>query len=245
MDQNFTHINEDLLAKHLLGEATLTESEQVLNWAKSHPDHLRQLEDFEAILEKSKLVIDNQIDEHKALERLNVRLDRNTKVRRIAYQKVLGWVAVLAIFVSGSWFFYHNLIGNHLDVRTNGNTLTKVLPDGSTINLNKHSSLSYVGGFFNNTREVRLIGEAFFEVSADKSRPFIIHVNDVEVTVVGTAFNVKGNNDATVVVVESGIVKVNNQKDSVRLTAGEKVEARQNQPHLVKEKNQGTFIRLR
>jgi transmembrane sensor len=67
-----------------------------------------------------------------------------------------------------------------------------------------------------------LKGEAFFKVSADKSRPFIISINDVKVTVVGTAFNVKGDGKGTIVIVESGIVKVNNLKDSVRLTAGEK-----------------------
>ncbi|WP_316785275.1 FecR family protein [Pedobacter frigiditerrae] len=239
MDQNFTYINEDLLAKYLLGEATLAESEQVQIWANSHPNHLKQLEDFKKILEKSKLVIDNEIDEHKALERLNVRLKKDTKVGKIAYQKVLGWVAVLAIFFSGSWFFYNNLIGNQISVNTTGNTLTQVLPDGSTVTLNKESSLSFVGGFFNKTRAVKLTGEAFFEVSADKSKPFIIQINDVEVTVVGTAFNVKGNSTGTIVVVESGIVKVNNQKDSVRLTAGEKVDAKQNQLHLAKEKNQG------
>lgn len=239
MDQNFTYINEDLLAKYLLGEATLAESEQVQSWAKSHPDHLKHLEDFKTILERSKLVIDNEVDEHKALERLNIRLKTDTKVRKIAYQKVLGWVAVLAIFFSGSWFFYSNLIANQISVNTTGNTLTQVLPDGSTITLNKESSLSFVGGFFNKTRDVKLTGEAFFEVSPDKSKPFIIHVNDVEVTVVGTAFNVKGNNNGTVVVVESGIVKVNNQKDSVRLVAGEKVNATQNQLHLSKEKSQG------
>jgi len=237
MDKNYTHINDDLLAKYLLGEATAPESEQVEAWAKSNPNHLKQLEDFRTILEKSKLQIDPQIDEQQALGRLNARLE--TEKKTINYTFILRWVAVVFIFFSAGLFFYNNLIGNKINVNSGENTLTQTLPDGSTAILNKQSELSFVGGFFNKTRNVKLKGEAFFKVSANKSKPFIISVNDVQVTVVGTAFNVKSNGAAVVVIVESGIVKVNNRNDSVRLTAGEKVEVSQNQQHLSKGENQG------
>jgi transmembrane sensor len=237
MDKNYTHINDDMLAKYLLGEATVPESEQVEAWAQSNPDNLKQLEDFRTILEKSKLQIDPEIDEYQALERLNVRLQ--TEKKTISYTFILRWVAVVFIFFSAGLFFYDNLIGNKINVSSGGNTLTQLLPDGSTAILNKQSSLAFVGGFFNKTRDVKLKGEAFFKVSADKSKPFIISVNDVRVTVVGTAFNVKSDGKEVIVIVESGIVKVNNQKDSVRLTAGEKVELLQNQAHLSKGENQG------
>ncbi|MDQ0637455.1 transmembrane sensor [Pedobacter sp. W3I1] len=237
MDKNYTYINDDLLAKYLLGEATVPESEQVEVWAASNPDHLKQLEDFRTILEKSKLQIDPEIDEHQALKRLNIRLQHEKKT--FHYKSVLRWVAIVAIVLSTGLFFYSNLIGNKIKVNSGKNTLTQTLPDGSTAILNKQSELSFVGGFFNKTRDVKLKGEAFFKVSANKSKPFIISVNDVRVTVVGTAFNVKSDGVAVVVVVESGIVKVNNRNDSVRLTAGEKVEVSQNQPHLFKGENQG------
>jgi transmembrane sensor len=237
MDKNYTNINDDMLAKYLLGEATVPESKQVEAWTKSSPDHLKQLEDFRTILEKSKLQIDHEIDEHQALDRLNVRLQ--TEKKTISYTFILRWVAVVFIFFSAGLFFYNNLIGNKISVNSGKNTLTQVLPDGSTAILNKQSSIAFVGGFFNKTRDVKLKGEAFFKVSADKSRPFIISINDVMVTVVGTAFNVKGDGEGTIVIVESGIVKVNNLKDSVRLTAGEKVEVSLNQAHLSKGENQG------
>jgi len=237
MDKNYTHITDDILAKYLLGEATVTEIEQVETWAQSNPDHLKQLTDFRIILEKSKFRIDSEIDEHAALERLNLRLQNEQKT--ISYKSVLPWVAIIAVVFSAALFFYNNLIGNKLNVNSNENTLTQVLPDGSVAILNKQSSISFVGGFFNKTRDVTLMGEAFFKVSANKSKPFIISVNHVRVTVVGTAFNVKSDGKEVVVIVESGIVKVNNQKDSVRLTAGEKVEISRNQLHLAKGENQG------
>jgi len=237
MDKNYTHINDDILAKYLLGEATLPENEQVEAWAQANPDHLKQLEDFRTILEKSKLQIDRELNEYQALERLNARLEKEKKT--ISYTFILRWVAVVFIFFSAGIFLYNNLIGNKINVRSGENTLTQLLPDGSTAILNKQSSIAFVGGFFNKTRDVKLKGEAFFKVSADKSKPFIISINDVRITVVGTAFNVKSDGKAVVVVVESGIVKVNNQKDSVRLTAGEKVEVLQNQAHLSKVESQG------
>jgi len=237
MDKNYTHINDDLLVKYLLGEATAPESERVEAWAASNPDHLKQLEDFRMILEKSKLQIDLEIDGHQALDRLNARLE--TEKKTISYTFILRWVAVVFIFFSTGLFFYNNLIGNKINVNSGENTITQTLPDGSTAILNKQSELSFVGGFFNKTRDVKLKGEAFFKVSTDRSKPFIISVNDVQVTVVGTAFNVKSDGAVVVVIVESGVVKVNNPNDSVRLTAGEKVEVSHNQQHLSKGENQG------
>lgn len=237
MDKNYTYVNDDLLAKYLLGEATMAESEQVESWAKSNPDHLKQLEDFKTILDKSRLEIDHDFDEQEALNKLNLRIENANKPNHFNYKLILKQVAVFAIIFSVGWLLYQNTIGSNVTVNTINNTLTQVLPDGSTVILNKESSLSFAGGFFNKTRKIVLKGEAFFKVSPDKSKPFIISVNDIKVTVVGTAFNVKGVGKETIVTVESGIVKVNSQKDSVRLTAGEKVEVQNNT--LSKEENQG------
>jgi len=239
MDINSTPINEDLLAKYLLGEATVSESEQVERWAKSAPENLKQLSDFRTILEKSKLQIDSSIDAQDALARLNLRLEKEAKTKMWGYKTILPWVAAIAVIFAAGLFGYKNLVANKIDVASSATILTQVLPDGSTVILNKQSSLSFVGGFFNKTRQVKLKGEAFFKVSANKAKPFIIDVNQVRVTVVGTAFNIKSSSNGTVVIVESGIVKVNNRGDSVRLTAGEKVEVTQNQTKLFKDENQG------
>lgn len=239
MDKNYTYINDDLLVKYLLGEASITESQQVEHWVKSHSDNSKKLEDFRIILSKSKLEIDSTIDERSALSRLNIRLESETKVKQLGYLPILRWVAVLVVFFSASWFFYSNLIANKLSVNSNGATLTQVLPDGSTSILNKQSSLSFVGGFFNKTRKVKLAGEAFFKVESNKSKPFIIDVNGIQVTVVGTAFNVKNTGKETIVIVESGVVSVKSQQDSILLTAGERVIVKQNQPFLNKEQNKG------
>ena len=68
-----------------------------------------------------------------------------------------------------------------------------VLADGSRIKLNRGSRLAIIKGAYNKEkREVWLEeGEAFFEVSKDPARPFVVHSGDLKVVVRGTEFNVK------------------------------------------------------
>lgn len=69
------------------------------------------------------------------------------------------------------------------------------LPDGSKVWLNAASSLTYSLNLGTTAREVTLTGEAYFEVAIDKKRPFIVHSNNQEVKVLGTAFNVNAYAD--------------------------------------------------
>jgi ferric-dicitrate binding protein FerR (iron transport regulator) len=65
------------------------------------------------------------------------------------------------------------------------------LSDGTVVNLNSGTTLKYPEQFgLNGKRNVYLTGEAFFEVAKDKTHPFIVHANKVEVEVLGTKFNV-------------------------------------------------------
>ncbi len=65
------------------------------------------------------------------------------------------------------------------------------LPDGSTVWLNAGSKLNYEKINQTNLREVYLTGEAFFDVTKNPQRPFIIHTSTIDIKVIGTAFNVK------------------------------------------------------
>lgn len=65
------------------------------------------------------------------------------------------------------------------------------LPDGSKITLNADSELSYPKTFNDSIREVTLIGEAFFDIKRDVTKPFIVNTNSIKIRVLGTSFNVK------------------------------------------------------
>ncbi|HET6767617.1 MAG TPA: FecR family protein [Chitinophagaceae bacterium] len=78
----------------------------------------------------------------------------------------------------------------------NGNRTNIVLPDGSQVWLNAGSTLDYNNADFNKQiREVSLNGEAYFDVTQNAEKPFIIHTKKMDIKVIGTAFNVRSYND--------------------------------------------------
>jgi len=98
------------------------------------------------------------------------------------------------------------------------------LPDGSNISLNRNTILSYRGNFGKTGRDVKLDGEAFFEISSDASKPFIIDAGAAKVKVIGTSFNVitKNSESAVEVYVKTGnvILSDNSGSKSLNLDPG-------------------------
>jgi len=111
---------------------------------------------------------------------------------------------------------YHTLI------TPKGGQFSIVLSDGTKVWLNAASSLYYPTSFANKDREVILTGEAYFEVAQQPSKPFRVRVNDIQVTVLGTSFNVSAypeDNEFRATLV-SGAVSVNYQSESIKLAPG-------------------------
>jgi len=94
------------------------------------------------------------------------------------------------------------------------------LSDGSFITLNRDSKVSFPDKFNTRRRKVKLTGEAFFEISPDANRPFIIDAGNGKVTVLGTSFNVITNNskNEVEVLVASGKVLVESKDGTRSLT---------------------------
>jgi transmembrane sensor len=67
---------------------------------------------------------------------------------------------------------------------------TALLPDGSVITLRENSKVQLSDDFNQQTRELTLDGEAFFDIKHDASKPFIVHTASMDVKVMGTVFNV-------------------------------------------------------
>lgn len=71
------------------------------------------------------------------------------------------------------------------------------MPDGTRVTLNSGSSLVYPPAFGPYTRIVRLTGEAYFDVSPDAAKPFIVETSTLRITVLGTRFNVRAFADGS------------------------------------------------
>jgi ferric-dicitrate binding protein FerR (iron transport regulator) len=109
----------------------------------------------------------------------------------------------------------HAKVENQLVERQNqGNAAMEVrLEDGTVITLSKNSKLSYPTHFQKQKREVFLSGEAFFNVTKDPSRPFLVYANETVTKVLGTSFEIRAfeNSQDVTVHVRTGRVSVYRQ----------------------------------
>lgn len=71
-----------------------------------------------------------------------------------------------------------------------GENLRVELCDGTIVHLNSGSVFEYPSNFNHGNREVKLVGEAYFEVESDETKPFIVSGNDFNIKVTGTKFNI-------------------------------------------------------
>jgi transmembrane sensor len=98
------------------------------------------------------------------------------------------------------------------------------LSDGSVVRLNQNSKLQVQENRDEGLRQVRLEGEAFFDVTRNPERSFVIHAGDAVVEVLGTSFNVKEGNEV-LVAVQEGLVSFRHQnhedRSAARLAAGQ------------------------
>ncbi|MDD2793054.1 MAG: FecR domain-containing protein [Sediminibacterium sp.] len=206
-------INE-LYARKLSGEASAAElaeldtlltdhpeeqffQEMFTGWWQSGKNHpMQQLEDkdrhFDFILKNAGNVVPG---------------DSDTLAPSVPVQKrslIVYYIGALAAAViAGIVFFNMNALMNMAqdgfqrsaglnEVVTRKGTKSKLLlPDGTKVWLNSDSRLYYAENFSGAQREVRLEGEAFFDVVKDSKRPFIVKTSGIKIRVLGTAFNVK------------------------------------------------------
>ncbi|PSL47782.1 FecR family protein [Chitinophaga niastensis] len=230
MKKQTDHINDDLLVKYLLGITTAEEQATVAQWMAEDKEHQRYFEHFQLIWDESKkLAAVTTVNENDAWSRFQQRVGTNENTTRIikldtgfSYRNLLRIAAILVVLLgaAGIWYMTQQR-SPELIVRSEDQVKRETLPDGSTVTLNKQSTITYAAAF-KNTRNVKLQGEAFFNVAQDPGKPFVIKVNDVTVRVLGTSFNIKSINGKTEVIVETGAVEVTKNNKSVQLKQHER-----------------------
>jgi ferric-dicitrate binding protein FerR (iron transport regulator) len=253
-------MTDELLIKFLLNETSEEEGMTVQAWLEADPSNRAYFGQFKKIWKAGKkLAVSSTVDEEQAWLKFKERASKNaadnkalntadheapsadaneTIVRSL--RPNFSWLKIAAILVmtGGIWMAY-SLFGpdRYKDLIAENQVLIEQLPDGSELTLNKNSEISYVRNFKKN-RHVKLSkGDVFFNVAHDKAHPFVIDINKVSVTVVGTSFNIKRLNDQTEIIVETGIVRVELNGEKIELHKGEKILIGRPDAKLIKEKN--------
>jgi len=148
--------------------------------------------------------------------------------KRNNFAKVIKWgfiatsaAACLAFLIVKNQFVFHKdrvaKTANQLQVITTpeGTRTRTILPDGSVVWLNSGSTISFNNQFQGAARDVKLEGEGYFDVAKSSSKPFIVHVANIDIHVLGTAFNVRSypRDSATETTLVSGLVQITSNKD--------------------------------
>ena len=243
--EEFDNIEEGLIAKYISGELNPDEHQLFDAWLAQKPVNRELLKEYEKANElaleelgRSQAIIEIDVDTEWIKFQNSVKGDSNEdSVRNLEEnnESENSWYRIAAVFILlvGFGFALNYYISESKDVivKTAANQKSIELPDGSHVTLNSNSKLSYAKNFGDIERSVTLKGEAFFDVSRDESRPFVISTESAKIQVLGTSFNVFSRIDkSTEVVVTTGTVKVFDEsgRKSVTIGAGERAEVSDN-----------------
>ena len=135
------------------------------------------------------------------------------------------WAAASVVLLVGAFTLFRQPL--YIAQQTAQNTDSLLLPDGTKLYLNAHTSVKYPRRFKGNSREVFVQqGEVFVDVKHMPEKPFSVHLKNVDIEVLGTSFDVKQTTKGVNVFVQTGKVKAiyKNTKKSVILTPGQGAE---------------------
>lgn len=180
------------LLKYLACAASRKEEESVEEWLASDTDGSRRKQYREAhLIYDGMTLYDNTAEQEIPVRRPNV--------FRIVAGSLAAAAAAAAIAVGGARFGRQSAVRSlSTEMRTvsvpAGRSLEMALEDGTKLWLNSGTTLEYPVVFPDDSRNIRLVeGEAMFDVARDASRPFTVSTFASDITVTGTRFNVRAD----------------------------------------------------
>jgi transmembrane sensor len=206
-DKNF----EDLMIDYLSGTISEKDQQHLSELLKSNRDIKMRFDEMLKIRAMSYVPdIESQkhSNYHKILEQINDMPTFNSSHSWFSNFRNIAAIIALVISVSVASYYIYSDISSPADTAFQYETFSPIgsqtkiiLPDSTVVWLNSGSSLKYNRAFSKKNREVTLIGEGYFEVAKNKSKPFYVHTDSLDVRVLGTTFNVKAYNDDVNVIV--------------------------------------------
>ena len=182
-----------LFEKYLRGESTVEETEALIDLIGSE-------DKFKEMLEVELMNADPTIDEtikKRIFGKIRLETTREKSYLSVNWRKAMQWAAIFLLPVLSAFTVYYftqrpqrNLQPTVITAQK-GEKAEVVLPDGSNVWINSGSTLTYDRHFNGKERSVYLQGEAYFEVTENKKRPFIVHTKHITVQALGTSFNVR------------------------------------------------------
>lgn len=191
-------MDKETLYKFFDGMASNEEKEAVRLWLEASPRNEEELfkerEFFDAML------LAGSTDGWNEEKKNGLKIGKAPFVGHFI-REVLKIAAVVAVTVACGLYFYLSekkemqLAMNTIIVPA-GQRVNLELPDGTTVWLNARSEMKYPAVFSGTKREIKLDGEAYFDVSHNAEKPFVVHTQKCDIEVLGTKFNVEAYSDS-------------------------------------------------
>lgn len=211
-----TYIN--LIQKIFTNDADNQDKDKFNNLVLANPQILKEYQMLKSLWNEAENAgVFQHIDVQSDWQKVRAGLGTNISTR---YHR-MGWsgyflriAAVLIIAVGLTLFIYKHLMppqnadDGFVILNSDNHIQEFVLPDGSSITLNAGSTLTYNQTFGQQSRDVIMEGEAYFNVMHNESVPFKVFVRESVIEVTGTSFTIRDNNGTVEVTVLSGTVQL-------------------------------------
>lgn len=246
---NISTYHSDLITKFLAGEITEEEIQVLTEWLKSAPKHQEFFEEFQntwITIEKSKIDLSDVDAEWNKLEfRIKESqkpdvINKNSDFTILNPQRnnrnisIFNWAfrfaAISLLLAIPAFLLLRYFNDSGITIITAQNQMVEAnLPDGTFVSLNSGSTLEYPEHFKDNRREVKLTGEAYFDVKHDAKTTFVIVNGKVRIEDIGTSFYVntnKSDGQMEVILTEgkAAVYFDDHLSGKVVITPGEKVD---------------------
>jgi ferric-dicitrate binding protein FerR (iron transport regulator) len=229
---------EELIPSWFEGTLSPEEREKVEQWKAASEenrqifaDSLRAWEGMEQLRRMKKY------NPQKSIQQVHSKIEKQKRIRVLdIFQKVAA-ILILPLIVATLWLALgkpqktsESFVAWHTLEIPAGMRSEFYLPDSTKVYLNSKTSLSYPLEFSNSFREVKLTGEAYFEVAENKELPFIVNTGRINIEVTGTEFiatRYPHEKLTEIVLVKGGINLFQGdypttKKDIIQLNPGEK-----------------------
>lgn len=192
-----------LILDYMNGVLSLEKEKKLTEWIASSPQNTSHFTKTVAYWElTTTLKTSKKYNPEKAWKKLIYRI--NPKVRYMKAIRNYGKIAVIFLFAFiSSFYFYQFIVFDRQEIKAAmiinevplGSRSQVTLPDGSKVWINAGSKLTYHTDFDRENRELKLEGEAYFDVTTNKCRPFLVEAHGLKVKATGTRFNVRAYHD--------------------------------------------------
>ena len=190
---------DELFISYFSGILTEDDERELENWKDASEDNQMVFKNAEKVWQSLNLLQEMRgYNVSRALSNIHRKTEKSSdqiqKTFLFYWQRIAAIMLLPLLIVGAIYFIRAKLSLNNSIVWQTISTPPGVksyvqLSDGTFVWLNSGSNLSYPSSFSTGTRNVKLIGEAFFDVAKDEKYPFIVDLGKINIEVVGTKFN--------------------------------------------------------